>query len=149
MSLTDKINNDIKLAMLAKEKEKLDALRAIKSAILLLSTEKGATEGVNEDAELKMLQKLVKQRKEAAEIFKTQSRTDLADVEEFQAKIIEAYLPAQMSEEEIKNAIQQIIAQTGASSAADFGKVMGAAAKQLSGKADGKLISSIAKQMLG
>lgn len=149
MSLTDKINNDIKLAMLAKEKEKLEALRAIKSAILLLSTEKGAPEGVNEEAELKMLQKLVKQRKEAAEIFKTQGRTDLADVEEFQAKIIEAYLPAQMSEEEIKNAIQQIIAQTGASSAADFGKVMGVAAKQLSGKADGKLISSIAKQMLG
>lgn len=149
MSLTDKINNDIKLAMLAKEKEKLEALRAIKSAILLLSTEKGATEGVNEEAELKMLQKLVKQRKEAAEIFKTQGRTDLADVEEFQAKIIEAYLPAQMSEEEIKNAIQQIIAQTGASSAADFGKVMGVAVKQLSGKADGKLISSIAKQMLG
>ncbi|CAG1000021.1 MAG: GatB/YqeY domain-containing protein [Bacteroidetes bacterium] len=148
MSLTDKINNDIKAAMLAKEKEKLEALRAIKSALLLLSTEKGASENTNEEAELKMLQKLVKQRKEAAEIFRTQGRADLADVEEFQSKIIEAYLPAQLSEEEIKNAVQQIIMQTGAASAADFGKVMGIAAKQLGGKADGKMISAVVKQLL-
>ncbi|NUM50423.1 MAG: GatB/YqeY domain-containing protein [Flavobacteriales bacterium] len=148
MNLTDKINNDIKAAMLAKEKEKLEALRAIKSALLLLSTEKGASENTNEEAELKMLQKLVKQRKEAAEIFRTQGRADLADVEEFQSKIIEVYLPAQLSEDEIKNAVQQIITQTGAASAADFGKVMGIAAKQLGGKADGKIISAVVKQLL-
>lgn len=148
MSLTDKINNDIKAAMLAKEKERLEALRAIKSALLLLSTEKGASENISEDAELKMLQKLVKQRKEAAEIFRTQGRADLAEVEEFQSKIIEVYLPAQLNEDEIKNAVQQIISQTGATSAADFGKVMGIAAKQLGGKADGKIIAAVVKQLL-
>ena len=148
MSLLEQINADIKAAMLAKEKEKLEALRAVKSALLLAGTEKGAGGEITEDVEVKMLQKLVKQRKEAAEIYLAQGRKDLADPELFQAGIIEKYLPAQMSEEEVKTVIQKIIAQTGASSPSDIGKVMGPAMAQLSGKADGKLISSLVKQLL-
>jgi uncharacterized protein len=147
MSLEEKINADIKSAMLAKEKEKLEALRAVKSAILLAKSEKAGSE-VSEDAELKLLQKLVKQRKEAAEIYVNQSRQDLADVEMFQAKVIEQFLPAQMSEAEVEKIIQTIIKETGASGIKDMGKVMGNASKQLAGKADGKLISEIVKRML-
>jgi uncharacterized protein YqeY len=147
MSLEEKINADIKSAMLAKEKEKLEALRAVKSAILLAKSEKAGSE-VSEDAELKLLQKLVKQRKEAAEIYVNQSRQDLADVEMYQAKVIEQFLPAQMSEEEVEKIIQTIITETGASGIKDMGKVMGTASKQLAGKADGKLISEIVKRML-
>jgi uncharacterized protein YqeY len=147
MSLEEKINADIKSAMLAKEKEKLEALRAVKSAILLAKSEKAGSE-VSEDAELKLLQKLVKQRKEAAEIYVNQSRQDLADVEMFQAKVIEQFLPAQMSEAEVEKIIQTIITETGASGIKDMGKVMGTASKQLAGKADGKLISEIVKRML-
>jgi uncharacterized protein YqeY len=147
MSLEEKINADIKSAMLAKEKEKLEALRAVKSAILLAKSEKAGSE-VSEDAELKLLQKLVKQRKEAAEIYVNQSRQDLADIEMFQAKVIEQFLPAQMSEAEVEKIIQTIITETGASGIKDMGKVMGTASKQLAGKADGKLISEIVKRML-
>jgi len=147
MSLEEKINADIKSAMLAKEKEKLEALRAVKSAILLAKSEKAGSE-VSEDTELKLLQKLVKQRKEAAEIYVNQSRQDLADVEMYQAKVIEQFLPAQMSEAEVEKIIQTIITETGASGIKDMGKVMGTASKQLAGKADGKLISEIVKRML-
>lgn len=143
--LEEKINADIKTAMLAKDAKKLEALRAIKSVILLLKTSPG---GYNDVSEAKALAKEVKKRKEAAELYKTQNRLDLAEPELFQAGIIEAYLPKQMGEEELKSIISKIIAQTGASSPADMGKVMGAAMKQVAGKADGKVISDLVKQML-
>ena len=145
MALEEKINADIKAAMLAKESAKLDALRAVKAAILLLKT---SAEGYTDDTELKALQKMVKQRKETAEVYKTQNRNDLADVELSQAAVIEAYLPKQMSEEEIKAEVAKVITAVGASSPADMGKVMGVATKQLAGKADGKIISSIVKELL-
>jgi len=145
MALEEKINADIKAAMLAKESAKLEALRAIKSAILLLKT---SPEGYNDDTELKALQKMVKQRKETAEIYKTQNRSELADVELFQAGIIEFYLPKPLSGQELKAEITKIISAVGASSAADMGKVMGVASKQLAGKADGKTISSVVKELL-
>lgn len=147
MSLLEKISADIMAAMKAREMEKLEALRGIKSALLLANTAEGNKEITAED-ELKILQKLVKQRKESAEIYKTQNRQDLYEVEINQAKVIEAYLPAQMSEEEIKKIIQDIIAQTGASSIRDMGKVMGMATKQLAGKADNSLVSRLVKKML-
>jgi uncharacterized protein YqeY len=145
MALEEKINADIKSAMLAKESAKLEALRAVKSAILLLKT---SAEGYTDDSELKALQKMVKQRRETAEVYKTQNRQDLADVELYQASVIEAYLPKQMSESEIKAEVEKIIASVGASSPADMGKVMGAATKQLAGKADGKIVSGIVKELL-
>lgn len=146
MSLEDKINTDIKAAMLAKETQKLEALRAIKSAILLLKT---SGETITPEAEIKALQKMVKQRRETAEIYQKQNRPDLAEVELAQAAVIEQYLPAQMSEDEIREALKNIIANLGASSPSDMGKVMGVATKELSGKADGKTISAIVKQLLG
>ena len=146
MSLTEKINADIKSAMLAKEKEKLEALRAIKAALLLEST-KGTGE-VPEDAEAKILQKMYK-RIEAADIYKQQGRKDLEDPEVFQANIIKAYLPEQMSEDQIRNIIKEVIAQVGATSAADMGKVMGPSMAKLNGKADGKVIQGIVKELLG
>ena len=145
MALEEKINADIKSAMLAKEASRLEALRAIKSAILLLKT---SAEGLNDDTEIKALQKMVKQRKETADLYVTQNRKDLADVELAQATVIEAYLPQQMGEEEMKTEIAKIITAVGAVSAADMGKVMGVASKQLAGKADGKLISTIVKELL-
>ena len=145
MALEEKINTDIKTAMLAKDAAKLEALRAVKSAILLLKT---SPEGYTDDTELKALQKMVKQRKETADVYKSQSRADLADVELFQAGIIEAYLPKQMGEEEIKAEVAKIIASVGATSPADMGKVMGVATKQLAGKADGKIISMFVKELL-
>ncbi len=145
MALEEKINADIKSAMLAKEASKLEALRAIKSAILLLKT---SPEGLNDDTEMKALLKMVKQRKETADLYVTQNRKDLADVELAQAAVIEAYLPKQMSEEDVKAEVAKIITAVGATSPADMGKVMGAASKQLAGKADGKLISSIVKELL-
>ncbi len=145
MALEEKINADIKSAMLAKEASKLEALRAIKSAILLLKT---SPEGLNDDTEMKALLKMVKQRKETADLYITQSRKDLADVEIAQATVIEAYLPQQMSEEDVKAEVAKIIVSVGATSPADMGKVMGAASKQLAGKADGKLISTIVKDLL-
>lgn len=149
MSLQDTISNDIKAAMLAKEKEKLEALRAVKSALLLAATEKGAQETMSEDAEIKLLQRLVKQRREAADVYISQNRQDLADVEIFQANIIQQYLPKQMGIEELTAIVNKIIADTGATSAKDMGKVMGMASKQLAGKADNKVVSDLVKQLLG
>ncbi len=148
MSLEERINADIKSAMLAKEKRKLDALRAVKSAILLLKTNGSAT-SISEAEEIACLQKLVKQRKESAQLFKEQNRMDLYEEESFQQSVIEAYLPEQMSQEEIKSALQQIIEQTGASSMKDMGKVMGAAQKAFAGRADNKLVSTMVKELLG
>ncbi|MBL4708529.1 MAG: GatB/YqeY domain-containing protein [Flavobacteriales bacterium] len=147
MTLTEQINNDLKEAMKAREKVRLESLRAIKSALLLASTEKGAGES-SDEAELKMLQKLVKQRKDAAGIFIEQNRQDLADPELAQVAIIEKYLPAQMSEEEVKSIIDAIVADTGASSMAEMGKVMGMANKKMAGKADGKMIAIFVKSAL-
>lgn len=145
MALEEKINADIKAAMLAKESAKLEALRAVKSAILLLKT---SAEGYNDDTELKALQKMVKQRKETADVYTSQNRADLAETELAQAAVIEAYLPKQLTEEEVKTELVKIIATVGASSVADLGKVMGIATKQLAGKADGKMISSLVKTLL-
>jgi uncharacterized protein len=146
MTLEEKINIDIKQAMLAKEQVKLEALRGIKAEILKLKT---SGEQVTEDAEIKAMQRMVKQRKESAEIFFSQGREDLAHAEITQANIIEMYLPKQLTEDEIKQELKEIIAGTGATSQADFGKVMGAASKRFAGRADGKLISKVAKELLG
>jgi uncharacterized protein len=148
MSLQQKIDADIKAAMLAREKEKLEALRAVKAAILLAATEKGAPEQTDEAAEIKLLQRLVKQRREAAEVYLSQNRKDLADVEIFQASVIQQYLPQQMGEQEIESEIRAIIGETGAIDVKDLGKVMGAASKKLAGKADNKVISEIARRLL-
>lgn len=148
MSLEVKINEDIKQAMLAKNKDLLEALRAVKSALLLAKTEK-ADATVTEEAEIKILQKLVKQRRETAEIYASQNRNDLADVEIFQADVIQKYLPAQMGDEELTAILKGIITEVGATSVKDMGKVMGAAAKKLAGKADNKAISEKVKQILG
>jgi uncharacterized protein YqeY len=148
MSLLEKVNADIKAAMLAKEKEKLEAIRAIKSAILLALTEKGAGDTLTEDAEIRLLQKQVKQRRETAEIYTQQNRKDLADKETFEADIIEAYLPKQMSAEELEAELKAIIEKVGAKAPSDMGKVMGMASKQLAGKAEGRLISEIVKRLL-
>jgi uncharacterized protein YqeY len=147
MSLEIRINDDIKAAMLAREKDKLEALRAVKSAVLMAKTEKAG--GIlDEETEMKMLQKMVKQRKEAAEIYVSQNRQDMADAELFQASVIEAYLPTQLSAAEIEEVLKSIIAETGATSAKEMGKVMGLATQRLSGKADGKLVAQLVKQML-
>lgn len=148
MTLEERINADIKAAMLAKERKKLDALRAVKSAILLLKTN-GSGEAISQEAEIACLQKLVKQRKESAELYKQQNRMDLYEDEAFQQAVIEAYLPEQMSEEEIRTELQKIISETGASSVKDMGKVMGAAQKAFAGRADNKLVSTIVKELLG
>ena len=143
--LEEKINADIKTAMLAKDSKKLDALRAIKSVILLLKT---SPEGLTEETEAKALQKEVKKRKETAEIYTQQNRKDLADIELAQAAVIEAYLPKQMDEVTLREEIKKIIAAVGATSPADMVKVMGSASKQLAGKADGKAISTLVKDLL-
>jgi uncharacterized protein len=148
MSLKQQIDNDIKKAMLAKQKEELEALRAIKSLIVLAETDKSAGGDVSAETENKLLQKAVKQRKESADIFTQQGRTDLADKENFQLEVISRYLPKQLSQEEIQATLRDIIAQVGASGPQDMGKVMGAATKALSGKADGKLISELVKKLL-
>ncbi|MBR5832624.1 MAG: GatB/YqeY domain-containing protein [Bacteroidales bacterium] len=149
MSLESQINGDIKTAMLQKDKPALEALRAIKSAILLEKTSKNATDGeLSEAAEIALLQKLVKQRKEAAEIYKGQDRADLYEAEMFQAGIIEKYLPKQLSREEIEVEVKNIIAQVGATTAKDMGKVMGAATKHFAGRADNKIVSEIVKSLL-
>ena len=147
MSLTDQINQDIKAAMLAREKDKLEALRSIKAALLVEMT-KGTEHELAEDVELKLLMRLQKQRNESAEIYREQGRDDLAEVEETQAGIIGNYLPKQMSEEEVTAVLKEIISKTGATSMADMGKVMGAATSQLAGKADGKMISGIVRKLL-
>lgn len=148
MTLEERINADIKAAMLAKERKKLDALRAVKSAVLLLKTN-GSGDAISQEAEIACLQKLVKQRKESAELYKQQNRMDLYEDEAFQQAVIEAYLPEQMSEEEIRTELQKIISETGASSVKDMGKVMGAAQKAFAGRADNKIVSTIVKELLG
>lgn len=145
MNIEEKINADIKSAMLAKEAKKLEALRAIKSVILLLKT---SPEGLTEESAVKAIQKEVKKRKESAEIYTSQNRPDLVEAEMFQAEVMEAYLPKQLSEEEVKAELQKIIEQVGAKSAADMGKVMGIASKAFAGKADNKIVSVLVKQLL-
>jgi uncharacterized protein YqeY len=146
MGIEEKINADIKTAMLAKDAKKLEALRAIKSAILLLKT---SPEGLSEDTAMKSIQKEVKKRKESADLYNQQNRPDLAEVEAYQAGIMEEYLPKQLSEDEIKTQLQSLITSVGASGAADMGKVMGAATKHFAGKADNKIVSQLVKQLLG
>jgi uncharacterized protein YqeY len=148
MSLTERINEDIKKAMLAREKEKLEALRAVKSALLLAVTSEGSGGQVTEDAEIKILQKLVKQRKETAEIYHQQGRKDLEDTETFQADIISAYLPSQMDETALKAYIGELIKEMGASGMKDMGKVVNAANQKLAGKAESKTIAMLVKSML-
>lgn len=139
---------ELKAAMIAKDEAALRSLRAVKAAILLAKTSEGAGGELKEEDEVKLLQKLVKSRKDSLEIFQQQNRTDLAKKEEEEIAVIEKFLPKQMSPDEIKAALQKIIADTGASSPADMGKVMGAATKQLAGKADGKTISALVKELL-
>ncbi len=147
MRLEEKIQQDIKAAMLAKEREKLESLRAIKAAILLAKTADGS-ESVADDALVKIIQKLVKQRKETAVIYKEQNRPELAEKELMEASYMEVYLPKQLSEEELAAEIKKIIAEVGATSAKEMGKVMGVASKALAGKADGRAISTIVKSLL-
>ena len=148
MSLEQKIMADLKTAMLAKDEKSLRSLRAIKAAILLAKTSEGAGGEITEDAENKLLQKLVKQRKDSLEIYRQQNRPDLAQKEEEEIEVIEKFLPKQLGQEELKAILQKIITETGASSPADMGKVMGVATKQLAGQADGKAISAAVKELL-
>lgn len=148
MNLKQQIDQDIKQAMLAKNKEELEALRGIKSLILLAETEKGGNGEVASDVENKLLMKAAKQRKESADIFAQQNRADLADKELKQLEVISRYLPKQLSENELTTELKKIIEATGAKSPAEIGKVMGVATKQLSGKADGKMISELVKKLL-
>jgi uncharacterized protein YqeY len=148
MSLKTTIEQEIKKAMLAKEKVRLTALRSIKSMILLAETEKGAGEGISEDAELKLLTKAAKQRRDSLQVYKEQGRQDLAQVEANELAIIEEFLPKQLTEEEVTTEVQKVIASVGASGMQDMGKVMGVATKQLAGKADGKAISAVVKSLL-
>jgi uncharacterized protein YqeY len=148
MSLEQKIMADLKTAMLAKDEKGLRSLRAIKAAILLAKTSEGAAGEINEDDEIKLLQKLVKQRKDSLEIYQQQKRTDLARKEQEEIEMIEKFLPGQLSAEELQLEIKKIIAETGATSPSDMGKVMGVATKRLSGKSDGKTISATVKELL-
>jgi len=148
MSLEQKIMTELKAAMLAKDEAGLRSLRAVKAAILLAKTSEGAGGELKEEDEIKLLQKLVKQRKDSLEIFRQQHREDLAKKEEEEIAVIEKFLPQQLSPDELKTDIATIIAALGASSPADMGKVMGAATKQFAGKADGKTISAIVKELL-
>lgn len=148
MNITDQINQDLKEAMKAKDTMKLSALRDIKSKLLLEATKEGGDGKIEESASMKILTKLYKQRIEAAELYKEQSRDDLYQEEITQAEVIKAYLPEQMSPEKLKEVISEIVSKTGASSMADMGKVMGMASKELAGKADGKAISEVVKSLL-
>ncbi len=148
MGLFETINKDIISAMKAKETEKLTALRAVKSELLLLKTSAGGKDEISKEEEIKVLQKMVKQRKDSAEIYKTQKRDDLYEKEMKEAMFIQAYLPAQMNDEELTAVISEIIKKTGAESMKDMGKVMGIASKELAGKAEGKLIAAKVKELL-
>ncbi|MFY8138971.1 MAG: GatB/YqeY domain-containing protein [Flavobacteriales bacterium] len=148
MNLTDQINEDIKTAMKAGEKDKLMALRDIKSKLLLEMTKEGGDGSVDDSKGMAILNKLYKQRVESIEIYKTQNRPDLAEEEQKQADVIAAYLPEQLTGEKLEAAVKEIIGQVGATSIADLGKVMGAANKALAGRADGKAISELVKKML-
>jgi len=149
MTLTERINNDIKDAMRAKDQARLTALRAIKAQLLLAATAQAGSGETSDEEGIKILQKLVKQRKDSAAIYTEQGRAELAAPELAEVAVIEEYMPKQLSEEELKPIIAAIIAQVGASSAADMGKVMGVASKELAGKAEGKAISSMVKALLG
>jgi uncharacterized protein len=148
MNLEQKIMAQLKTAMLAKDEKTTRSLRAVKAAIILAKTAEGSGGELKEDDEIKLLQKLVKQRKDSLEIFQQQNRTDLAQKEQEEIQVIEKFLPQQLSAEELKKELELIIAETGASSPADMGKVMGAATKRLAGKTDGKAISSAVKELL-
>jgi uncharacterized protein YqeY len=143
------IDQEIKQAMLAKDSAKLRGLRAIKAALLLAKTEKGSAEEITEETELKILQKLIKQRRESADIYKSQNREDLYQVEEEEINVINQFLPQQLDRAEVTAIIEDVIKQSGATSVKDMGKVMGLANKALAGKADGKLIAEIVKEKLG
>jgi uncharacterized protein len=148
MSLQERIDADIKAAMLAREKDKLNALRAIKSALLLEATKEGGGGAVSDETGLKILQKLHKQRTEAAAIYHQQGRTDLAAEDEAQGKVIEAYLPARMGEAEMQSAVRTILESIGAKGMADMGRAMKSVNEQLAGKADGSAIAAIVKNVL-
>jgi len=148
MSLEQQVMADLKTAMLAKDEKGLRALRAIKAAIIIAKTSEGAGGEIKPEDEIKLLQKLVKQRKDSLEIFEQQNRADLAQKEKEEIEVIEKFLPKQMSAEELKTALEKIIAETGASSPADMGRVMGAATKKLAGLADGKTINAAVKELL-
>jgi uncharacterized protein YqeY len=148
MALYDQISNDIKEAMKARDKVRLETLRNIKKFFLEAKTAPGANDTLEDNAALKIIAKLAKQGKETAEVYKEQNRMDLAEEELAQVAVIENYLPKQMSETEIEEAVKSIISQTGATSMKDMGKVMGMASKQLAGKADGRIISTIVKTLL-
>ncbi len=148
MSLQEKINEALKAAMKAKDTQSLEALRSVKSALLLAQTETGSKTELAEEEEIKLLQKQVKQRKDSAAIYTEQNRADLAEPELAQAEVIEQFLPKQLSAEEVTKIVEDIIAETGASSMADMGKVMGLASAKLAGKADGKTISTAVKSKL-
>jgi len=149
MSLQEKIMDKMKEAMKTKDKVALESLRAIKSELLLIQTKSAASDELTEDDEIKLLQKLVKQRKDSAAIYKEQGRDDLAEPELAQVEVISQFLPVQMSEEDVKNAVAEIIKTVGATSMKDMGNVMAEASKQLAGKTDGKSISTAVKQLLG
>ncbi|CAN5889233.1 GatB/YqeY domain-containing protein [soil metagenome] len=149
MTLKEKIEAEIKKAMLAKDKTRLQALRSIKAQILLAETEKGATgEGLSPEAEMKLLNKAAKQRRESAEVYRTQYRTDLEEIELGELAVIEEYLPAQLDEGDLRIRLLEIIQRVGALGPSDIGRVMGVASKELSGQADGKTISTVVSQML-
>ncbi len=148
MSLLDTITEDIKKAMLAKDKVRLEALRGIKKELLEAKTAKGAQDELSEEVTIVILQKMVKQRKDSAEIYKSQSRPDLASDEEAQLVVIQEYLPTQLKEEELESTIKGIISEVGATSIKEMGKVMSAASKQLVGKAEGRAISEMVKKLL-
>jgi uncharacterized protein YqeY len=149
MSLINQVDQDIKQAMLAKQADRLRGLRAIKAALLVARTEKGAAEELTGEVEIKVLQKLVKQRKESAEIYKAQNRDDLYQIEIAEMQVIEPYLPQQMTRFEIEGYLQELISRVGATSVSDMGKVMGIANKELAGQADGRTISEVVRQLLG
>ena len=148
MNLFDQVSNDIKSAMLAKDKVRLEALRGIKKEFLEAKTAKGADGELTDDMAMKILAKMVKQRKESAQIYTEQNRPDLAEPELAEAAVIETYLPKQMTEEELTEALKAIIAQGGATTPQEMGKVMGVATKQLAGRADGRAISAKVKELL-
>jgi len=148
MSFTERINNDLKQAMLKREKDRLEAIRAVKTAFTLARTEKGANAELTEPEEIRILQKLVRQRQESAAIYQEQKRMDLYEKEVKEADVIEAYLPAMMSEDAIRQVVSRIVTDTGAQGMKDMGKVMGIATKELAGKADGKTISGIVRDIL-
>ena len=148
MSLEQKVMADLKTAMLAKDEKSLRSLRAIKAAIIVAKTAQGAAGEIKEEDETKLLQKLVKQRKDSLEIYEKQNREDLASKEKEEIEVIEKFLPKQMDQKELKDTIGKIITEAGASSASDMGRVMGIANKQLAGKADGKTIAMIVKEIL-